>query len=391
MTTVSPRRALTDMKAAPIATDATLVRAVENAPVAIYYTDATGNITYVNPAYRRVFGLTPEQSVNEEWAPGVHPDDRARMQEAWADFCRRPRPVRFEYRTETSTGGVRFFAEQVVATEGDNGFVGTITDITDLVAARGDLRRVETLFRNTFEQAPIGIAYADRNGRFVHCNPAFCTMLGFELDELENKTHRRTHLRRGHRRAAAASSRASGAVEIGFVDVEKRYIRKDGSILWVRVTTALVREGSAATGPVGRIPARYFQPQADRGRVIAATDAARGGHHRFARGAAGMRRRRDRSRTTIAPRTSCCCLRVHGCPLPVAPHDPPPLARQIYLADGVTPVSRTDHALARALRGETVSNLELVIVPRGAIAAYHPVERAAAGRSRRADCSAPSR
>jgi signal transduction histidine kinase len=38
----------------------------------------------------------------------------------------------------------------------------------------------------------------------------------------------------------------------------------------------------------------------------------------------------------------------------------------VYLADGVTPVGAADHALARALRGETISNLELVIVPRSA-------------------------
>jgi signal transduction histidine kinase len=40
------------------------------------------------------------------------------------------------------------------------------------------------------------------------------------------------------------------------------------------------------------------------------------------------------------------------------------LAAEVYLADGITPVSVSDHPLARALRGEIISNLELVIVPR---------------------------
>jgi len=363
VTTVSPRRALTDMKAAPIATDATLVRAVENAPVAIYYTDATGNITYVNPAYRRVFGLTPEQSVNEEWAPGVHPDDRARMQEAWADFCRRPRPVRFEYRTETSTGGVRFFAEQVVATEGDNGFVGTITDITDLVAARGDLRRVETLFRNTFEQAPIGIAYADRNGRFVHCNPAFCTMLGFGPEELENKTIGELTYDEDIAGTAAQLARLWSG-EIGFGDVEKRYLRKDGSFLWVRVTTALVREGSAAPersveflrdiSARKEMAAALLQNKTLLEAVIAELPVAL-----LACDAAGQITHSNRAAEEL------CGLRVQDA-LCGAPPASELLAVQTYLADGVTPVNRTDHALARALRGEAVSNLELVMIRRGA-------------------------
>ena len=45
---------------------------IESAPVAIYQTDAAGNVIYVNPEYRRVFGLGPDQSV-DDWARGVHP------------------------------------------------------------------------------------------------------------------------------------------------------------------------------------------------------------------------------------------------------------------------------------------------------------------------------
>src|SRR5262249_3899662 len=42
-----------------------------------------------------------------------------------------------------------------------------------------------------------------------------------------------------------------------------------------------------------------------------------------------------------------------------------PVAAGIYLADGVTPVERADRPLARTLRGETVENMEMVIVPAG--------------------------
>src|SRR5450759_1831618 len=79
--------------------DAALARALlYSAPVAIYHSDIQGNLTYANPEYRRIFDLSPEQST-DDWAQGVHPEDRARMQSTWADFCRRPRPMQFEYRT----------------------------------------------------------------------------------------------------------------------------------------------------------------------------------------------------------------------------------------------------------------------------------------------------
>ncbi len=224
--------------------DAALARAlIESAPVAIYHANAASEVAYVNPEYRRVFNLTPEQSV-DDWALAVHPDDRARMEEAWADFCRRPRPVRFEYRTVPAAGTVRYFSEHVVAVGGVAGFVGTISDFTDLVTARGNLRKTETLFRNTFDQAPIGIAYADRSGKYLRCNPAFCAMLGFDSDELASRTIR--DVTYGDDLSGTTSElERLWSGEVDFVDLEKRYTRKDGSVVWVRMTTSLVREESA--------------------------------------------------------------------------------------------------------------------------------------------------
>jgi len=112
----------------------------ESAPVAIYHTDAGGSITYANPAYRRMFGITAYQSLND-WAQAVHPADRARIEQVWADFSVEPRPVNFEYRTQAADGTIRFVAEKVIAAVGVAGFVGTITDITDLITAQAALEQ----------------------------------------------------------------------------------------------------------------------------------------------------------------------------------------------------------------------------------------------------------
>jgi PAS domain S-box-containing protein len=224
--------------------DAMSARALlDSAPVAIYHTDAAGDVIYSNPEYRRIFRLKPGAGP-DAWAQRVHPDDRARMKQEWADFCRQPTPSRFGYRTQADDGTVRHFSEQIVAADGVPGWVGTIADFTDLVAARDDLRRAETLFRNTFNQAPLGIVYADRSGKFLRFNAAFCTMLGFDPGELADGTS-------GDFTCADDVARVSTELErlwngdVQFVDLEKRHIRKDGSLLWVRTTTALVREGSA--------------------------------------------------------------------------------------------------------------------------------------------------
>ncbi|MEP6545858.1 MAG: PAS domain S-box protein [Gammaproteobacteria bacterium] len=229
---------------APSSDTASASALLDSAPVAIYHTDAAGNMSYSNPEYRRIFGLKPDQST-DTWAQRVHPDDRERMEEAWTEFCRLRIPSRFAYRTLTGDGAIRHFSEQVVAANGVPGWVGTITDFTDLVTARDNLRRAETLFRNTFDQAPLGIVYADRSGKFLRFNQAFCVILGFDPDDFADKAIGDLACAEDAGRVGRELDRLwSGEIQV--VDLEKRYLRKDGRVIWVRTTTALVRESDAA-------------------------------------------------------------------------------------------------------------------------------------------------
>ncbi len=355
---------LDDAADAPVdANAAALVRALlEHAPVAIYHTDGAGHSAYFNPAYRAMFGLEGE-ATDADWVQWVHADDRPRMTEAWADFGRQPRPMRFEYRTDPDKGPSRVLAEQVVPVGRGRGFVGTITDVTELMAARDDLRKMETLFRNTFEQAPIGVAYADRSGTFLQCNDAFCELLGYAPRELEG----RSGLELTHRDDVTLVTDElkrlwSGASE--YVDIEKRYVHKRGHAVWVRLTTSLVREG-------GRDPQRsveflrditarkqlaaeLLQNQVLLEAVIAnlpvgllACDASgRVTHHNP--GAAALFGIPDDS--TL--------------PSDWARSDTP--TATVYFADATTRVAPAERPLARALGGESIEDLELVIVPDGA-------------------------
>ena len=326
-----------------------------SAPVAIYHCDMQGNLSYANPEYRRIFGLSPDQSM-DDWAQGVHPEDRARMESTWADFCKRPRPMQFEYRTLSRDGAVRFISEQVARADGVCGFVGTINDFTDLMSARDDLRKAETLFRNTFDQAPIGIAYSDRNGALLRFNAAFCTLLGFAPDDLaaqsaEELTHAEDVV------LAAAQLERLWNGEIPFVDIEKRYRRKDGSYLWVRTTTALVREGSNTEYSVEylrdisqrkELSAALLQQQTLLKTVISelplallACDVA-GNITHYNHAAVELYRIRSRDASAS---------------------DPYPLEVDVFLPDGLTSVPREERPLARALRGEIINHLELVVAP----------------------------
>src|SRR5579863_2056066 len=121
---------------------------------------------------------------------------------------------------------------------------GESAEVTGLFRIAGDVRPVEALFRNTVDQAPVGIAFANRDGSFRHCNGAFGSMLGFDAAELNyrsiaNLTHPEDL------ESTTAGLERLWAGELTHLDVEKRYVCKDGGALWVRVSTSLVH-GSGA-------------------------------------------------------------------------------------------------------------------------------------------------
>src|SRR5579883_2093731 len=98
---------------APPEDAAVLAALLDSAPVAIYRSDVSAPLGYVNRAYRRMFHLSAEQTV-DDWSHALHPEDRERMEREWAQFCRDPRQARFEYRTVTPGGDIRFYEELVV-------------------------------------------------------------------------------------------------------------------------------------------------------------------------------------------------------------------------------------------------------------------------------------
>ena len=155
---------------------------IESAPVAIYETDAAGNVIYVNPEYRRVFGLGPDQSV-DDWAQGVHPEDRARMEREWADFCANPRRMTCEYRSAPHAGAVRHFAEHVVPVKGASAFVGTITDVTALKRLTAELEEHKTLLETLIASLPLSLIACDAEGRVTLYNREAAELCSMQRDE----------------------------------------------------------------------------------------------------------------------------------------------------------------------------------------------------------------
>lgn len=102
-------------------------------------------------------------------------------------------------------------------------------------------RESEGRFRATFEQAAVGMSHVSLEGRYLRVNQKLCDITGYSRDELLQKTYRDlTHpddvaYDDGHVRRLLRG-------ELKALSLEKRYIRKDGSIIWVNRTISLVRD-----------------------------------------------------------------------------------------------------------------------------------------------------
>ncbi|HEY6451175.1 MAG TPA: PAS domain S-box protein [Steroidobacteraceae bacterium] len=231
----------------------------------------------------------------------------------------------------------------------------------ELTAAHSLFDSEQMVPRNTFEQAPIGIAYANRKGRFLLCNPAFCRMLGYGTDELVGiSIGQVTHAEDFGLNAAEIERLWLG--EIDAYSLEKRYVRKDGSPMWVRVTASLVRNTNGApqcsVGFLEDISERKQMESAlQQSKKLLETVITDAPLAILACDAAG----RIFMSNPVAVDLFGIVAAAASAPDASAPY---PFSVAVFQPDGVTPVPHADRPLARALRGQTVSNEEFMVAPR---------------------------
>jgi diguanylate cyclase (GGDEF)-like protein/PAS domain S-box-containing protein len=106
------------------------------------------------------------------------------------------------------------------------------------------LRDSEARFRKTFELAASGIAHVDTDGRFMRVNRRCCEIVGYHESELVGRCPKEISHPDDREMTATQLARLR-AGDVDAARLQKRYIRKDGSVVWVELTVALVRDAAA--------------------------------------------------------------------------------------------------------------------------------------------------
>ena len=108
------------------------------------------------------------------------------------------------------------------------------------------------LFRDVFNASPIGIAVETLEGQPLFVNPALCSMLGFSEEEFRCK-HCADFSPPEDAQKDWALFQQLQAGSIDHYQLEKRYFRRDGSLVWGRLSYLFIEESSisARTGDGG--------------------------------------------------------------------------------------------------------------------------------------------
>lgn len=209
--------------------------------------DLAGRLLSVNPRGAEFTGYRIDELIGRNLRELLAPKYRAEF-DAYLDRVRRAGRDEGHMQILTRDGRRRVWSyRNTLRTEGvDRPIVrGTAHDVTEQFEIARALERSEARFRATFEQAAVGIAHVAPDGRWLRVNQKLCDIVGYPRAELLTKTFQDiTHL--DDLNADLGQVRRMLAGELQTYSMEKRYIRKEGRIVWINLTVSLVRAPDGA-------------------------------------------------------------------------------------------------------------------------------------------------
>lgn len=220
----------------------------ERAPLPYQSINGEGRILVVNLAWTQMFGYARDEVLGHSIGEFLTEDSR--------------RKLAIEFPQIKATGTTAGVTMDIVCKDGRQRtvevtgnttcdlagrFVCThclLTDVTERIAAQKALQDREERLRLLFTHAPVGIIVLSNDFKLIDVNAVFCQLLGYSADELKNMN---SFLDFTHPDDRVADREFISNVLPGSIShhvKEKRYVHKDGHVIWVRVTRAPIRDAA---------------------------------------------------------------------------------------------------------------------------------------------------
>jgi PAS domain S-box-containing protein len=211
-----------------------------------------GRILEFNSAAEKTFGYRREEAVGQLLGDLIVPPElRERHQRGLAHYLETGEGPVLGKRIEMPAlraDGTRIPVELSITAirKGKQAlFTGCLRDITDRKRSEEAQRESEQRFRATFDQAAVGIAHVAADGKWLRVNQKLCDIVGYTREELLRLTFQDITYPPDLDADLALAARVLCG-EIENYSMEKRYIRKDGSLIWINLTVSLVRDIAGA-------------------------------------------------------------------------------------------------------------------------------------------------
>ena len=217
---------------------------IDNIPDVIFTIDLEGKITFVSKRTKEILGYENEETINMNIFNFIPEEDHQRAIENLQKGMTGEKIRHFQIPMMAKSGERLIFDCSFSRIYKDGkviGAQGTATDITERKQAEDQLSESLAKLQWTIDEAPVCVAMVGTDKRFLQCNKSFCDFLGYSAEDLKGKTIAEITFP-DDIEIGMADLRAIMADEIKTSRVQKRYVRKDGSLVWGEVTISLIRD-----------------------------------------------------------------------------------------------------------------------------------------------------
>jgi PAS domain S-box-containing protein len=202
-------------------------------------------VVAINPACERLLGVSAEEVVGRDAFDYVAPEWRSvTYRDLEVQLSRPGDHVRVNTVLVDSAGTripVDISSALLVSDDGLVGAQAIVRDLRPSHHAEAALRESEARFRTAFDAAPIGMSLTSlTEGRWLQVNGALCELTGYSAEELLETTFAEiTHPDDAEADLALTQRLIAG--ELSSYELEKRYVRKDGTTVWILLHASIVR------------------------------------------------------------------------------------------------------------------------------------------------------
>lgn len=215
-----------------------LANIVESSDDAIIGKDLDGTITSWNHGAKKIFGYSSAEMIGANFNLLVPDESKLLESRINLKIKSEKQNLRFESVRKGKNG---HWIEMSITLSPMFDSSGKMIGSAEIARDIGERKRMESSFRSAFEYSAIGMSILDPKGRWIQVNGNLIKLLGYDWEELSKLTFRDITYYEDLGKDLQLLAETLDGKRSGY-HLEKRYVRKDGSIVWVLLSVALVRD-----------------------------------------------------------------------------------------------------------------------------------------------------